>query len=48
MKAELTSLDHCSNDQITELKVELRNEMNQLHEVAEQVRCQLSVLSKLK
>jgi len=37
MRAELTSLDQCSNDQITELKVELRNEMNQLHEISEQV-----------
>ena len=38
LKEELTTLDQCSSDQITELKVELRNEMNQLHEANEQVR----------
>ena len=37
MQEELTSLDQCKGDQIAILKVELRNEMNQLHEVSEQV-----------
>ncbi|XP_076801050.1 uncharacterized protein LOC143445671 isoform X3 [Clavelina lepadiformis] len=38
LKAELTNLDQCSSDQITELKIELRNEMNQAHELAEEHR----------
>ena len=37
MEEELTSLDQCKGDQIAELKVELRNEMNQLHEISEEV-----------